>query len=1029
MIPQSSSDPLNLHGEMGTDDSALQHIWPGTMDAIRLRGFHLGTHGKGGATSIIVEATDNSSPRTVIIKICNDPTDPDKLKLFRREAKILATHAVPNGVLPQYYGGLTEFDGNTTGPTACQPFLVMERIQGRTITDYIADSTTGFQPLDTVRLVARFLRSVDDLHRGLIYHGDLSINNVLLEKGGRPRIIDLGQGGSIEKGYEHSKSVEGKVGTRQFSSADQLAGKLASGRATDLRQATAVAYMAWTKKAPGSLPSTPEEIRRWQQELRDSGVPTFVAKCLIRGLTDRDVNLPHNVPDPRLYATVGALADDLDRWCDATVARRRRLRVAATFALCLLPVVALAGHLWLTLREAEQNYEVRQVEELVSQLDALPNRNEPGVKTLLDEHARLREKQQEARQSGNPQEARRLLLLRRDTLRQTLATSAELIRVKDLHEPLMVVLNETPWIESAPTIQTAVEGLRSLSQTIGKLLVAGDTGGAIEKMAAFHQQLAVAARTNSEAFPASEARKRCGDLRNRIPERLRVDPTLQPIDETRTKAEGAWTNGDWPTARGLFGTAHEQLESWLKRSANPMELEALKQASSEEIERMRLAIQKFEDLSEQQQAKINALNEQIQELTADALKKQRALEAKFLAEETLRKSTEGERNAANTKVVKLEGDLKVSRQNEATLTQTKTELEKQLTAETKQRTTAESERDAERTQKEKSQAELAATKVKLDAAKKDIENKDRHVAAADLDVANWKKHAEESAKLLKELQAAKIPTPPGPRQRVDTGKASTQIAEGKQEGERLVLTLNGVVFAFRWCPPDRFKMGSPKNEVGRDDNDENQVDVTLSHGFWMLETEVTQKMWIAVMGSAKAAKWTEKYGKGDKYPAYEIDWTEAKKFGETLTEQMRKAGLVPSGWKLDLPSEAQWEYACRAGGKGRFCFGDDENLLGEYAWYSANSGITNHPVGTKQANAWGLYDLHGSVWEWTDSWYDTTLKAGTDPRGPAAGSFRVRRGGGAWYVAARCRSSYRSRYGPSGSLSDLGFRLLAVPVR
>ncbi|MCY2968506.1 MAG: hypothetical protein NT069_33590, partial [Planctomycetota bacterium] len=174
----------------------------------------------------------------------------------------------------------------------------------------------------------------------------------------------------------------------------------------------------------------------------------------------------------------------------------------------------------------------------------------------------------------------------------------------------------------------------------------------------------------------------------------------------------------------------------------------------------------------------------ITELTADALKKQQQLEAKLLAEETRRKSTEKERDAAKTEVAKLEGDLKVSRQIEATLTQKKTELENKLTAETKQRTTAEGERDAERTQKGKAQAELAATKVELDAAKKDLETKDKHVAAADLDVANWKNHAEESAKQFKELQAAKIPTPPGPRTGSDSGTVQTQIAEGKVAGDR-----------------------------------------------------------------------------------------------------------------------------------------------------------------------------------------------------------------------------------------------------
>jgi formylglycine-generating enzyme required for sulfatase activity len=130
-----------------------------------------------------------------------------------------------------------------------------------------------------------------------------------------------------------------------------------------------------------------------------------------------------------------------------------------------------------------------------------------------------------------------------------------------------------------------------------------------------------------------------------------------------------------------------------------------------------------------------------------------------------------------------------------------------------------------------------------------------------------------------------------------------------------------------------------------------------------------------------------------------------------------------SGYRL--PTEAEWEYACRAGITGRWCFGDDESLLEQYAWYDKNSGKSTHPVGQKKPNAWGLYDMHGNVWEWfSDCWKrDYTTKAVSDPTGPATGSFRVFRGGSWGRDASLCRSAFRYRDVPGYRYVNLGVRL------
>ena len=142
------------------------------------------------------------------------------------------------------------------------------------------------------------------------------------------------------------------------------------------------------------------------------------------------------------------------------------------------------------------------------------------------------------------------------------------------------------------------------------------------------------------------------------------------------------------------------------------------------------------------------------------------------------------------------------------------------------------------------------------------------------------------------------------------------------------------------------------------------------------------------------------------FPVEKVSWDDAVEFCKKLSAK--------EGQTYRLPTEAEWEYACRAGSKTRYCFGDDESLLGEYAWFGEQrSEGGTHPVGEKKPNAWGLYDMHGNVWEWCQDWYDEDYYAKSpkdDPTGPATGSYRVDRGGGWSSLAWSCRSSYRGRY-------------------
>ena len=217
---------------------------------------------------------------------------------------------------------------------------------------------------------------------------------------------------------------------------------------------------------------------------------------------------------------------------------------------------------------------------------------------------------------------------------------------------------------------------------------------------------------------------------------------------------------------------------------------------------------------------------------------------------------------------------------------------------------------------------------------------------------------------------------------------------------------------FRYCVPGRFLMGSPESEVGRLNDEGPTHEVELTQGFWMAEVPVTQRLWEAVAGSNPS-----KF-KGADRPVEKVSWSDCD-------EWIRKANSMTGGLNLRLPTEAEWEYAARAGTTGPR-YGE----LDAIGWYDGNSGNQTHPVSQKAANAWGLHDMIGNVWEWCSDWYgDYPTGNATDPRGPSSGSFRVRRGGSWVNVARVARSAFRFRNAPGNRSNNLGFRPALSSVR
>jgi len=228
----------------------------------------------------------------------------------------------------------------------------------------------------------------------------------------------------------------------------------------------------------------------------------------------------------------------------------------------------------------------------------------------------------------------------------------------------------------------------------------------------------------------------------------------------------------------------------------------------------------------------------------------------------------------------------------------------------------------------------------------------------------------------------------------------------------------GVKLEMVLIPAGEFLMGSPDSDKDADKDEKPQHKVRITKPFYLGKYQVTQEQWEAVMGGNPS------HFKDPKNPVETVSWDDCQKFLDKLNAKV-------GGGKFRLPSEAQWEYACRAGSTTKYCFGDDASKLGEYAWYGKNSGNTTHPVGEKKPSGWGLYDMHGNVWEWCLDWYEDGYYKESpvdDPTGAATGSIRVLRGGGWGDPAGYCRSAYRAYRAPGFRRIILGLRVSRVLV-
>ena len=417
--------------------------------------------------------------------------------------------------------------------------------------------------------------------------------------------------------------------------------------------------------------------------------------------------------------------------------------------------------------------------------------------------------------------------------------------------------------------------------------------------------------------------------------------------------------------------------------------------------------------------------------------------------------------------------------------------------------------EAERKKREADEraAKEAEERARAEAERKQLEAQKRARAEAERKQREAEEHARLEAERKQREAEERVRQAVGAKEEAKRLRREAVFAKGagRTAGERMEAFVGPLGMAFRWCPAttsdewkgisggkEYFRMGSDGGEKCRD-ADEGPATVSLTHGFWMGETEVTQGLWKEVMDgetvidlARKALQDDAEYYLGgkkqtmrewwgasrdtnpadrcadldDDLPVYFVSWDDASRFCEKLESRLRTLGDLPEGYGIRLPTEAEWEYACRAGTKTALPNGSEIEILGEnnapalddIAWYGGNSsegfsgqgwdtgewkekqypgGLAGpRKVGTKAVNNWGLYDMIGNVGEWCSDWYDANYGTiATNPAGPPKGSSRVHRGGSWRSTAKTCRPAYRACDAAGVRFNILGLRVVLAPLR
>lgn len=1054
----ASQDGPNLFQSIGLGGSWMYRIRPSTLQAIEELGYQIAPEELGrGASSVVLCGIQPDSGHRVAIKVIVDPDQPAVMQQFQRERKVLASKEIPPLVAPAY---IHSFHRDN-----CQPVLIMERVQGERITDYVQRRELGIP--ERIELLEKLFESLSRLHACNLIHGDPSPNNVFVDSHECIRLLDFGNSRRLLAGYQSTLESQSRSGTPSIAPAEQTEGELAPSLHTDVYSVASIAYLVLTGET--RLPERTAEADEFHRgQLLLHRVPEWFTTILTR-MMQRSPSPWTTHHTPNSYAKMAEVIADIRQTRGATDAKRQRRRRSSRAALAVVSVLALLTWVWSTM--SQNQYDERRVTQhsIRSQIQyALANLELAGLPKDSGLQLQLLA-EQERWQSDEL-----LLLSNREFKLTEIRVQARLQEAMLQDQRLNVALpslslmekcfRSTSWVQSA---EQHAENCRQFERELALFrdqINIGMTLGIRGECRRLETQLSQLLEANSYAAKAETARSAFLAERDILPTQLRRMTEYLDVAAIEESASLAWQNEAYQLASKNYIKAFDaildfryQYESEADQAVRAAQL-AQKQAESQSlVDLLRSQIDSQEVKTDAEMARLQMELQRVQHdllATTEVLNwsQQHAAEltsrllCNFVECDGCEMECQGDWvNGWSTPI-----DHKFSPpEGVAKVLMEKAVLQEEL--ERTQQRLQTFEFILERTLQGPASSPTAAPTPAIASASSPSSSRASRIEESNgnsIPIVGDRETFERPAPSRSQPVTPPTDEPPIPDEpnstdqpidlsywtdRIEPDRLEDGVApiaadfSNPRAGQLAGLSLAGVPVSLRYCPlcdSGVFLIGSPASETGRE-VDEIQVPMQIEGGFWIMQTECTQELWNAVMGLPRGDEQTLRL------PVTDISFVQCNEFIDRANRLLAQQGEQFGTHRLSLPSEAEWEYACRAGSKTSFYFGDDPTRLEDHGWFKTNANGKLQPVGTKTPNAWGIHDMHGSVWEWTLSTYalrhDQHSSQWVAALRTSVDSPRVTRGGSIDSQAAFCRSACRSLFPPARYQKAQGFRMVVRP--